>query len=241
MTITNLTSGTDTDGNSTATTASISPSSNKPLLLSVASRTGITADPNQPTITGNGLTWVAIGTTVYDNTSSSRRRITLFRALGASPSSGAISIDFGGQNQTAVCWSVEEISGSDTSGTNGSGAITQSAVNQDTSGTASSLTVTLSSFSSGNNATYGCFGNAQTGVWNAGSGFTVLSNNQVADASLALISEYKLTNDTTVDASLASGSGELGGIAIEIAAFSLSSWQQPTNSPVNDTLGIVPY
>ncbi len=121
--ISNLTTGSDSDGGSGSTTASVAPSAYSLILLTVMSRTGITVNPNQPTVTGNGLTWVAIGSTVFDSTSSSRRRVTLFRALGAGPTSGAITIDFGGQAQTDVTWVVDEASGVDTSGTNGSGAI----------------------------------------------------------------------------------------------------------------------
>jgi hypothetical protein len=100
----NITSGRDTDGNSTATTASVTPVANRLYLLTVTSRTNITTDPNIPTVTGNSLTWVSINSVVYDTTGASRRRVTLFRALGASPSSGTISVDFGGQNQTHVSW-----------------------------------------------------------------------------------------------------------------------------------------
>lgn len=215
---TNLTSGSSTISASSDTTASITPASNNLILLVVASRTAITIDPNQPTATGNGLTWVAIGSVVYDNTSSSRRRLTLFRAMGASPSTGAITIDYGGQLQTTVLWAVQQGSGTDTTGTNGSGAVVQAVTNSDPTATATSLTVTLAAFSSVNNATYGVFANGDgSATRTLGAGFTTLSDLADALNDIRLSDEYTTANDTTVDMSWTSAS-EVGGIALEIKA-----------------------
>jgi len=137
--VTNLTAGTDTTDDSDSITASITPSANKLILLTVSSR----ADAVQPTISsisGNGLTWVEIGHSDYD-ASGSRRSIFLYRAMGASPSSGAVTITWGG-TQTAKAWVIDEISGVDTSGTNGSGAIVQFKASN---ATGTSLTITLDS------------------------------------------------------------------------------------------------
>lgn len=218
ISITNLTQGLDTDGNSTATTASITPSSNNLILLTVISRTAISTDPNQPTATGNSLTYVVEKTTVYDTTSSSRRRITTFRALGSAPTAGTIAIDFGGQNQTDVLWFIDQVSGIDTSGANGAGAIVQSVANQVTTITTNSLTVTLAAFGSTANATYGAF--ADSGfTWTEGSGFTRLARYPNSDAldNLSGMTEWKTTNDTSVDGTTTNNS-ELGGIALELKA-----------------------
>lgn len=210
----NLTTGADTDGGASSTTASITPGSNKLILLTVDQRTGITADPNQPTATGNGLTWVVVNSIVYDTTSSSRKRVTVLRALGASPSSGAVTIDFGGQNNTDVHWTIEEVSDTDTSGTNGSGAIVQSVTNKDETGTASSLTVTLAAFSNTANATFGGFGLSTETGYAVGSGFTLGGTANSIAGSARVISEWKASNDTGVDITM---TGSLvGGIGIEI-------------------------
>lgn len=226
ITIANKTSGTDADGNTTAVTASQTPAANKLQLLRVSSRTGITADPNQPTATGNGLTWVVDtnGSVVFDTTSSSRKRITVFRAMGASPTTGAVTIDFGGQNQTDVEWTLDEVTGMDTSGTNGSGAIVQ-VINRidETEPTPATLIVTLAAFGSANNATYGAFafGTGGGDVLSAGTGFTELAH--TSGASLIGISEWRVDNDTTVDATDSVVGGEIGGIAIEIRAAVVAS------------------
>lgn len=208
---------------SSIATASASPASNKLDIFAIASRTSLTVDPNQPTLTGCGLTWVAIDTIVYDNTSSSRRRLTIFRSLGASPSSGALTADFGGQIQTHFNWSLDEFSGINISGTNGSGAVsaTNFAHNFDGSETVSTLSVGLSSFASVNNGTYGSFASGGGVTYTPGSGFTQLGQTNSSDLNLDLISEWKSTNDTGVDIT-GSSTAEIGGIAFEIIAAAIT-------------------
>ncbi|HEX5728452.1 VCBS repeat-containing protein [Microbacterium sp.] len=116
-----LTAGSQTSPDASSyNTASISPVGNRPLYAVVETATG--AGPSQPTATGNGLTWV-----VERSVTFSTRRLTVLRALGASPSSGAVTYDFAGQTQTSAIWQVVQCAGADTSGTNGSGATPQSA------------------------------------------------------------------------------------------------------------------
>lgn len=217
----NLTTGADIDGGSSSTTASVSPTSNALVLLAVDQRTGITADPNQPTATGNGLTWELVGTIVYDTTSSSRKRVTVLRALGASPSAGAITVDFGGQANTDVHWTVDQFTGVDTGGTNGSAAIVQAVTAKDETGSASSLTVTLAAFGSANNATYGGFGVSTNTALAVGSGFTLGGTAQTYAGSAAIISEYNLANDTSVDITMTASL--VGGVAAEIKAAASAS------------------
>lgn len=195
----NLTSGASESSVTSVNTASITPTANCLVLVRVNSRTGITATPNTPTITGCGLTWVTIGTPIeYDTSGSSRRKITIIRALGASPSSGALTIDFGGQTQTSYTYSVDEFSGVDTSGTNGSGAIVQNLYAKDET-PPTGLTITLSAFSSTNNATYGSFGESNGYSQTGGSGFTVLSNNTTT-TSVSSGSDVTSFNDATIPA-----------------------------------------
>jgi hypothetical protein len=215
--------GSATDAASYAT-APVTPAANALILVSFATRTGITANPNQPTLTGCGLTWVVVDSVVYDDTSSSRRRVTLFRGMGSSPSSGALTFDCGGQTQTGAVWSIDQFTNVDTSGTNGSGAIVQSANASilDNSGTpASSLTVTLGAFGSTNNATFGVLADEFAGSESPGSGFTQLGfTDNTPDTDLRLLSEWKSSNDTSVDFSFSGPNVGFGAIAVEIKANS---------------------
>lgn len=123
--------------------------------------------------------------------------------------------------QTDVVWIIDELSGVDTSGTNGSGATVQSAVGTDADG--GTITVTLAAFGSSNNATYGAFANdSGTGTMTAGSGFAALGVN--AGAVLNGGMEWKNSNDTSVDAVFDAVAGATsGGIAIEVKAAASTS------------------
>lgn len=208
----NLTKGLDEDGGSSATSASISPTGNYLIIACVLSRRGDSVQPEPPTLTGNGLTWVEIATIDYDVGGTSRKTATLLRAMGASPSAGAVTIDFSGQNQTDIVWTIDQFSGIDTGGTNGSSAIVQSAASSGAS-TGSSYTVTLGAFSSADNGTYGGMFADRGDFTTQGSGFTKLANQ--LETNISLLSEWRADNDTSVNFS-GGGDTNCGGIAIEI-------------------------
>lgn len=218
ITAVNLTQfNSDTDATSYAT-SSISPGANKLILATVTSSKGST--PDVPTLSGNGLTWVQITTNNYDNTGT-QRTMTMFRALGSSPTSGAVTASFAG-TQTACTIIIDEISGIDTSGTNGSGAIVQSATNAEASMASSTFTVTLAAFSSVNNATYGAFSNGDATTPSAGTGFTLIGAAASTTPIIRSMSEFQAANDTTVTFNAAAGN-TAGGIAIEIKAASVAT------------------
>lgn len=247
VTAVNLTSGSTGSSTSSVTTASVSPTANKLQLLAVHSRNFTGSAPPAPTVTGCGLTWVQVATLQHDTGPTSLKRVTLFRAMGASPSTGTLTIDFAGDSQTDVCWSLDEFTGTDTSGTNGSGAIVQTVTAKDETGSATSITATLAAFGSVNNATYGAFAHVAptNGVTaSAGSGFTALAS--PLDTVIGLITEFKTTNDTTVDGSLSGSSFELGMIASEIKAAAagvtgtLSSTLSGATMSASGTVGTAP-
>lgn len=205
------TTGNNTDQTSYST-GSITPTGDRLILACVY--TIAAAAPNTPTASGNGLTWVEVNSTTDD---LANRRATLFRALGSSPSTGAITFDFAGQTQSGAAWSVIEYSNIDTSGTNGSGAIIQS-VADGSGANATSFTVNLSAFASPTNATYGCFGlplntaNQPT----EGSGFTRTGQRNQGTPNLSIGTEFLATADTSVDMSSGVGNVPWAGIAVEI-------------------------
>ncbi len=214
ITCTSLTHGSNVTGVSSATTASISPTTNQLVIITINSRNA-TVDPNQATVTGCGLTWVQIVSNNYDNTGSQKRE-TMLRALGT-PSSGTLTIDFASQVQSDIHWTVDTFTGMDTSGTNGSGAIVQNAVNQDRTGAGTSLTATLSAFGSTNNATYGVGVIGNTGeTITQGTGFTKIDT-ETGGTNLTTFSQFRNDNSTSVGYSV-SVAGELGVIGVEIKA-----------------------
>jgi hypothetical protein len=211
-----LTSGiTETDASSQAT-ASITPSANRLVLACVGNRS-TSGDAAVITATGNGLTWVSVATVIFGESGNNRDRVTILRAMGASPSAGAITFDAGGVSQDTWAWSIMEFAGVDPGGTNGSAAVVQSATRQETAGVTTS-TVTLAAFGSANNATFGVIGrNKNNESSTPGTGFTEIHDVTVASESLSMATEWRNDNDTTVDMSWAS-SVKAGGVAIEVKA-----------------------
>jgi len=213
ITASNLTTGNAASVTST-TTASISPTANALVIVSVASRNFTGAGPaTVPTVTGASGTWVQIAT-VSDG-SAGARTVTLFRDLSASPGSGILTIDFAGVNQGSVGWSIDQLQGTDTTGTNGSGAIVQTGSLNPATGTTTSGLITLSAFGSANNAAYGFIRNSGAVTIVVGSGFTSLANFMTAGGEH--VAEWKL-NDNTVDWTWASQSVTSVAIAAEIKA-----------------------
>ncbi len=214
VTAANLTYDFNTTGATSYTTASISPAANKLYILTVANKIPSAGTPNTPTVTGAGMTWTQIATRRDTSSGDNGRRITMFRALSASPGSGALTIDLGGQTQGNCAWSVDEFSNIDTTGTNGSGAIVQEADN-DVTGTLTSSSVTLAALGSPNNAVYGGGRFGGTVIVNPGSSFRQLSNKGAGGNSFE--SEWAI-NQTTVNWTFPSDLGTFLMMALEIKA-----------------------
>jgi hypothetical protein len=133
-----------TSGATSYATSSFTARRNSLVLLVVVNSKA--SAPDTPTVSGNGLTWVQIDTYTYGSIASPVQRLTVFRAMGE-PTAGAATADFAGATQTGCCLYVVQFHNVDTSGTNGSGAIVQTAKNRADSSTSGS--VTLSALDSG--------------------------------------------------------------------------------------------
>lgn len=213
ITATLLGSGADTAAADPFTTATtITPSANRLVLVSflVVAGTLRTA-----TLTGCGLTWEEVVTDPFFTEASPLWRVGVFRSMGASPSTGALTFDFTG-SITGFSWSAIEFDGVDTGGTNGSAAIVQ-AVASSSIDAGTSHSVTLAAFGHANNATYGAFGVNKNEDITPGSGFTEGHDLGHASPTARVFSEYQIGNDTSVDCSWTT-SGAAGGVAVEIKA-----------------------
>lgn len=198
---------------SIATSASISPSTNflvKAYVLQVIDGAGT---PDEPTGSGNSLTWVVEDTVTWTDGATFNARLTSFRALGT-PSAGSATFSLTTSCDEVALW-VGQSGDVDTSGTNGSGANIQS-VTGESAGTAA--TVTLAAFGDAtNNATLFCVawaGTAANSTPEAGfTGFTEVDVN----VSYGLRVQWRLNQDTSPAATL-SASTEWGAIGEEIKA-----------------------
>lgn len=111
QTVTGLDTGSD------ITLTSWTPAANELVLLFVAQRN----EALVPSVSGNGLTWVSVATV---DGNQGQNGLAVFRAMGASPTTGSITVtNVSGFDVAVAC----RFSGVDISGTNGSGAIDASA------------------------------------------------------------------------------------------------------------------
>lgn len=219
-----LTSGDNNTNGTSSATASITPGSNKLILACIRTRrAGAITDPS---VTGNGLTWVKVVGIDYNTVASPAQHLYIYRALGASPTTGAVTIDTSASgSQTSFSWSIVEFTGMDTSGTNGSGAIVQSASARGDAQTG--LTPTLAAFGSVNNATFGCFAGAANNAITPEAGWTELSDSGFDDAGVDIYrtqSQFLGSNDTSPNATWTSM--DAAALAVEIKAAATASTAQ---------------
>lgn len=101
------------DAGSSITLASWTPAANELVLLFIAQRD----EALVPSVSGNGLTWVSVAN--VDNTQG-QNGVAIYRAMGASPSTGSITVtNTSGFDVAVAC----RFSGMDIGGTNGSAAV----------------------------------------------------------------------------------------------------------------------
>lgn len=204
-----------TPGTSFATT-SITPTANRLVLLAIhVWNSGVSITP-PASVTGCGLTWVIIASEHYQVLSGvENQSVFLYRALGASPAAGAVTITTGGETWQELVYAVSEFAGVNTSGTNGSGAIVQSATSNGGGGSSTTLSVALTATDAAN-AAYGLTGINLGENISPGAGFTEIHD--LTTAGIGLETQWKASGSVTgVDASWTTSSAR-GGIAVEIAA-----------------------
>lgn len=233
ITQTTLTSGSNGADQTRYTTASVSPSANRLIIAFIQNSRG-TSPASTPTLSGNGLTWVPINTATYRSEGGADRgRVTMFRAMGATPSAGPVTIDFGGVQQKGCTWAIVEFRDVDTSGTNGSGAVAQSA--RQSANDVTSLTITLAAFGSSSNGTAAMFAIKENTLdLVPETGWTQIAEVNYSSGSNEMMCQWRSDPDTTPSASW--GLRTKGaGIAIEIKAAALADTTPPTGSILINT------
>lgn len=172
--------------------------------------------PDEATCTGTSQTWTKVDGLTFNTIASPTQRITVYRFLAASTFSATTTITFGA-TQLAISSHLYEITGVNTTGTNGSGAIVQVVTNS--SDATANPSVTMAAISSGFNAVIAYFANdinPMGGTVEAG--WTEDFDNGYASPDRGDYSMYRLTttdNTPTVTAA----SSDWAGIAIEIKAL----------------------
>ena len=211
ITQTLLTSGHDPTNLKIFTTASIAPAPNALVTVAVLTHQSSSAAP-APTLSGGGMAaWDVVATTTF-NGATPLDRVTIFRAMSASPGNGPITIT--SSVTVSNCqWIVSQWDGVETSGANGAGAVVQTST---TSGTAvNGLTVTLGSFADAGDVGYGVFGIASaTPVASAGSGFTRIDEQPSGEGTTGDVFAEWAVNQNSISATWSSKSA--GALGVEI-------------------------
>ena len=207
-----LTTGTNAANLNNYTTASIAPAPNA--LITVAVRNQRSPAAISPTLSGGGMTsWTQVASVDYDSVSVPQGRLTVFRAMSASPGSGPITITFS-SSVANVDWIVSQWTGVDQSGTNGSGAIGQTGSARGDA--VSALSVPLAAFGNANNVAYGAVGARLNAGITPGSGFTEIA--EVTPGENTLLQAQRATNLNTIQASISSAkNAAILGIEIKVA------------------------
>lgn len=203
--------GTATDANSYAT-ASISPTAGRVVVATFLQRHG-TATPNEPTASGNGLTYTLRGTQTRTVTGTIVIRISVFTAPASSPSAGAITFDCGGQTQQEAVWAVTEFAAMNTSSPLGQVAATNN-------GESTTPSATLGAFSNVGNATFGAVGYSGTSACTPGTDFNEIHEVSGGQSNCRLQTQWKDSNDTSLDWTLAA-TQDWVTVGLELAAEAL--------------------
>lgn len=164
---THLTTAGDTTNQNAYTTASVAPGAGRLMLVWIVQSATTANGPSSFTGTFGGTL------TLVNSFAVAALRISCYRYLAtSSPASGTITINFAAGDTTSGCaWSIVEYANVDVSGSNGAGAIVQSAAAAGASGT--TVNVTLAAFASPRNMhAYGLTHVAAESITSPGAGFT---------------------------------------------------------------------
>jgi len=210
-----LTTGGSQKDTDVYTTGVIAPTADALILVWVAYGRSDSTVPSSPTLSGNGLTWVEVASVNYkasgDTPGAQRRRLTLFRSMGAGPAPGAVTITFS-NDQTVCSWSIAEYVGVDTGGAQGSAAVVQSASNSDKD--VSSIAVTLAAFGDPLNRPAMGVGLRGSDTLEEEGGWTLIGRRATKES---IMSAWKSdSTDTSCTALIPGASGHVGAIAVEI-------------------------
>lgn len=193
-------------------TASVTPAADTVVFLGVV--TQITSGtPNTPTATGGGVaTWEVVADILQG-----QRRLTVLRAAaGSSPTSGAITIDYAGQTQTACGWHVIQAADVET-GSNGADAVAQTALTHNsTSGTAITWALASPWASSDNRALLFLYHSASGVTFTNVSGVSSIGTFSATAPGTCTSFSGRNADSQTLDASSSTGGLKLG-IAFEVA------------------------
>ena len=207
-----LTTNSTTTGGGPYTTASVAPVGDIPVyagvVVCIASGTAA-----EFTLSGNGLTWVSVATVAFGV-----RRLTLFRAQGAAPSAGAVTIT-SSDTLTSAVWSIFQPNANkvDNSGTNGSGSIVQSTTGSAVGGS-TTVNATLGAFEHATNHHLAIIALSTQATVTNDADFTELTTDNEASSAVTLAVHYA-ANQVACDPTFTSAAA--GIVSAEIKSIAI--------------------
>lgn len=208
VTATHLLTGESNGDGSAYNTASFTPPANQ-LIIAFIAGTDNAGTVTTPTLTGCNLTWVWLAEGIRGT-----KHVTAFRAMGASPTTGAVSIA-NSSSQLDCLWSFVAFDNVPTTGTHGSDAVVQAVPGNFAASTGA--TITLAALADSGNATAGAFLHAANEASTPGMDYSELGDVNHSGPVAGFASEWRADGNTTVNMSWATSSIS-AGVAIEIAA-----------------------
>lgn len=215
-----LTEGEDTVDRTTYTSASVTPTANRLQTLFIS--VGQTTIPTITSVVGNSLTWVSVIEVIA--AAGTNRRMAIYRALGSAPTAGTIAINLSATASNCA-WRLVEWSNVNIAGSNGAGAILQTASN---TGSGVSKSVTLGSAITAYSVTVGSLnGNSSSDTPVIGTGFVELGdgeNTNPGTPSTRLVNQWGSTGTNPI---VATGGG---GVTWEALAIEIGRFRTPAES-----------
>jgi len=200
------------DATSYATASWTPPTSGLILAFVHGARAG-TATPDTPTMSGNGVTWTQIGTTLSIN--GGVRGLSLFAANASGSSTGATTIDFGANTQLGCIVSFLHADGVDLA----SGVAAAIVQNVSNSGTATSGSVTLAAAAHADNRPVAGFYHNTNETKTPRTNWTEADDLTGAGHARALETQFRSDAFETTASATWTTSSAWGGIAVELKAL----------------------
>lgn len=196
------------------------------IIIAIVHNRVSTATANEPTISGNSLTWTSIVTRSQTNA-----RITIFAADASGATTGVTTVDMASQVQFHAIVSFYQVTGVDISGGIAS-AFVQTPVNSGTTGTGS---VTLASAANSANRPISAFYHQANEATTHQTNWTELDDLSATGALRGFDTQYRDdTFDTAAAATWTSSTVAWVGVAAELKALTNSAPSAPTTLYVNE-------
>lgn len=108
-----LTSGSNTTDATAIATAAVTPGANRPVYAAILTTSSVANQRAPTSVTGAGVTFALVDDEVF-TTVSTYRRLTVYEGVAASPTTEAVTFDYGaGGNLSSWAWAIVECAGGD--------------------------------------------------------------------------------------------------------------------------------